>query len=331
MCTVTARACRRGGPSHWGHSAAPAGYTGAARSQRVRGGWLLARARGAGEVAAGIQHKTGLVRVDRGGLAARGRSPIESPVCYDHFHRQTTSSRSPFSARSTRRGQAVKCSLLAARPKRARVRLEGRFAPIDATEHPTAAMDVTKAVSAYIERIISTVTGMKVLLLDAETTPIISTSLTQSSLLAHEVYLTDRIDNATRDRMRHLKCIALLRPTTESIDAVVRELSAPKYASYVLFFTNALRKQDIERMAEADEHEVVKEVQVGRALARHEGLGCARACVCSGVHLMQCLLPFCRNTLPTTCPSTRRSSRSTTIPLPHDYGRHHLTSGTRQR
>lgn len=122
-------------------------------------------------------------------------------------------------------------------------------------------MDVTKAVSAYIERMIGSVSGMKVLLLDADTTPIISTSLTQSSLLAHEVYLTDRIDNAARDRMRHLKCIAFLRPTAESMEACERELRKPKYASYALFFTNVLKKNDIERLAEADEHEVVKEVQ----------------------------------------------------------------------
>jgi vacuolar protein sorting-associated protein 45 len=123
-------------------------------------------------------------------------------------------------------------------------------------------MDVTKAISAYIERIISSVSGMKVLLLDAETTPIISISLTQSSLLSHEVYLTDRIGNTNRDRMRHLKCIALLRPTTESIDALEQELKTPKYSNYTLFFTNALKKADIERLAEADEHDVVKEVQV---------------------------------------------------------------------
>lgn len=124
-----------------------------------------------------------------------------------------------------------------------------------------ANMDVTKAVSAYIERMIGSATGMKVLLLDAETTPIISTSLTQSSLLSHEVYLTDRLDNTARDRMRHLKCIAFLRPSVESIAAMEKELRMPKYSTYSLFFTNALKKSDIERLAEADEHDVVKEVQ----------------------------------------------------------------------
>ncbi|SOV09059.1 probable vacuolar protein sorting protein VpsB [Ustilago sp. UG-2017a] len=122
-------------------------------------------------------------------------------------------------------------------------------------------MDVTKAVSAYIQRMITEVTGIKVLLLDQHTTPIISTSFTQSSLLSHEVYLTDRVDNANRDRMRHLNCIALVRPTPQSISALTREFRQPKYKSYWLYFTNILQKQDIELLAEADEHEVVKEIQ----------------------------------------------------------------------
>ncbi|SNX83612.1 probable vacuolar protein sorting protein VpsB [Melanopsichium pennsylvanicum] len=122
-------------------------------------------------------------------------------------------------------------------------------------------MDVTKAVSAYIHRMITEVSGIKVLLLDQDTTPIISTSFTQSSLLSHEVYLTDRVDNASRDRMRHLNCIALLRPTPQSISALARELRQPRYKSYWLYFTNVLQKQDIELLAEADEYEVVKEIQ----------------------------------------------------------------------
>ncbi|GAC72370.1 beta-tubulin folding cofactor A [Moesziomyces antarcticus T-34] len=122
-------------------------------------------------------------------------------------------------------------------------------------------MDVTKAVSAYIQRMITEVAGVKVLLLDQNTTPIISTSFTQSSLLSHEVYLTDRVDNLNRDRMRHLNCIALLRPSPQSITALVHELRQPRYKSYWLYFTNALSKQDIELLAEADEHEVVKEIQ----------------------------------------------------------------------
>ncbi|CAD7069102.1 unnamed protein product [Tilletia caries] len=122
-------------------------------------------------------------------------------------------------------------------------------------------ISVVKAVSGYIERIVSEVPGIKVLILDSDTIPIISTSFTQSALLSHEVYLTDRIDNTSRDRMHHLKCCCFLRPSSSSIAALVDELRMPKYSSYHLYFTNVLKKTDIERLAEADEHEVVKEVQ----------------------------------------------------------------------
>ncbi|CAN6606641.1 vacuolar protein sorting-associated protein 45 [Trichomonascus vanleenenianus] len=103
--------------------------------------------------------------------------------------------------------------------------------------------------------------SIKVLLLDAETTAIVSMATTQSLLLKHDIYLIDRIDNPTREKMRHLRCIAFVRPTPESIQALVNELRAPKYASYELFFSNIVKKSHLERLAEADSHEVVTKVQ----------------------------------------------------------------------
>ncbi|CAO1615909.1 unnamed protein product [Parajaminaea phylloscopi] len=126
-------------------------------------------------------------------------------------------------------------------------------------------MDVLKSVSSYLSRLLSPTasggTGMKVLLVDSHTTPILSVAMTQSTLLQHEVYLTDRIDNTQRQRMRHLKCIAFLRPCEESVQALCQELAWPKYGSYWIYFTNVLSKSAIESIAEADEHEVVKELQ----------------------------------------------------------------------
>jgi hypothetical protein len=61
--------------------------------------------------------------------------------------------------------------------------------------------------------------------------------------------------------MRHIKCIAFLRPTPQSIQAVIEELKDPLYGDYYLYFTNALQKSAIERLAEGDTHEVVREVQ----------------------------------------------------------------------
>lgn len=102
---------------------------------------------------------------------------------------------------------------------------------------------------------------IKVLLLDKETTSIISMCTTQSLLLKHEVYLIDRIDNPNREKMRHLKCLVFVRPTPDSIQCLIEELRHPKYAEYHLFFSNIVKKSHLERLAESDDHEIVTKVQ----------------------------------------------------------------------
>ncbi|OXC69900.1 hypothetical protein AYX13_01667 [Cryptococcus neoformans] len=122
-------------------------------------------------------------------------------------------------------------------------------------------MDVTKAIQTYLFKMINQVPGMKVLLLDSHTTPIVSLVTTQSELLSHEVYLVDRIDNNSREALNHLSCIAFLSPSNSSVEAVKYELTKPRYGNYWLFFSNILSKSQIEEMASVDELEVVKEVQ----------------------------------------------------------------------
>ncbi|KAI8369636.1 Sec1-like protein [Radiomyces spectabilis] len=124
-------------------------------------------------------------------------------------------------------------------------------------------MDVIKAMQSYIDKMINDVVGMKALLLDIETTPIVSLVSTQSALLTKECYLIDRIDNRNREKMKHLKCICFLRPTRESIQYLVEELREPAYGDYYIYFSNVLRKADIELLAEVDEHEVVREEYFG--------------------------------------------------------------------
>ena len=65
-------------------------------------------------------------------------------------------------------------------------------------------------------------------------TPIVSLSATQSTLLSHQVYLTDKIDNKKRDRMAHMKCVCFLQPSEESFEALAAELREPKYGVYYL-------------------------------------------------------------------------------------------------
>lgn len=126
-------------------------------------------------------------------------------------------------------------------------------------------MDVSQAVAGYIAKMVTpsdtSSAKMKVLLLDRETVSIVSTAVTQSSLLNHEVYLIDRLDNASREKMRHLRCLCLVRPSAESIQLLIDELRDPKYGEYYLYFTNVAKKSSLERLAEADDHEVVKLVQ----------------------------------------------------------------------
>ncbi|KAF9765747.1 hypothetical protein IL306_001902 [Fusarium sp. DS 682] len=126
-------------------------------------------------------------------------------------------------------------------------------------------MDVAQAVSGYINKVVTTSdtssAKMKILLLDRETVSIVSTAVTQSSLLNHEVYLIDRLDNAAREKMRHLRCLSFVRPSPESIQLLIDELREPKYGEYHLYFTNVVKKSSLERLAEADDHEVVKLVQ----------------------------------------------------------------------
>ncbi|KAI1375750.1 Sec1-like protein [Hypoxylon crocopeplum] len=130
-------------------------------------------------------------------------------------------------------------------------------------------MDVVQAVSGYISKMVSagdSTSGtpsakMKILLLDKDTVPIVSTAITQSSLLNHEVYLTDRLDNPNREKMRHLRCLCFVRPSPDSIQFLIDELRDPKYGEYYLYFSNVVKKSSLERLAEADDHEVVKQVQ----------------------------------------------------------------------
>ncbi|XP_032991749.1 vacuolar protein sorting-associated protein 45 [Lacerta agilis] len=123
-------------------------------------------------------------------------------------------------------------------------------------------MNVVFAVKQYIAKMIEeSGTGMKVLLMDKETTSIVSMVYTQSEILQKEVYLFERIDSANRENMKHLKALCFLRPTKENVDYLIQELRRPKYSTYFIYFSNVISKSNVKSLAEADEQEVVAEVQ----------------------------------------------------------------------
>lgn len=95
-------------------------------------------------------------------------------------------------------------------------------------------LDVSLAIRSYIEKIIGEGSGMKILLVDRETAGIISSVVSQSYLLEHEVYLTDYLSNDSRERLGSLKCIVFVRATSTSIDLLAKELSEPRYSEYYI-------------------------------------------------------------------------------------------------
>ncbi|XP_044095084.1 vacuolar protein sorting-associated protein 45 isoform X3 [Lutra lutra] len=123
-------------------------------------------------------------------------------------------------------------------------------------------MNVVFAVKQYVSKMIEdSGPGMKVLLMDKETTGIVSMVYTQSEILQKEVYLFERIDSQNREVMKHLKAICFLRPTKENVGYLIQELRRPKYSIYFIYFSNVISKSDVKSLAEADEQEVVAEVQ----------------------------------------------------------------------
>jgi len=118
-----------------------------------------------------------------------------------------------------------------------------------------------QVVRDYVSRMCTDVKGMKVLVMDAETTGIVSMVYTQTQILQHEVFLIDAIERERTDKMPHLKAVYFLRPTAENIRRLQEEFKDPKYGEYHLFFSNITRDGQIQQLAEADEHEVVQQVQ----------------------------------------------------------------------
>lgn len=124
-------------------------------------------------------------------------------------------------------------------------------------------MSVVQAVKNYVSKMITeSEPGYKLMLMDKETTSFISVVLGMSEVMRQEVYMFERVDQAsTGENMSYLKCLVFIRPTRENIELLVRELQKPRYGAYYIYFSNVISKSDVKLLAEADEHEVVRDIQ----------------------------------------------------------------------
>ncbi|XP_059453320.1 vacuolar protein sorting-associated protein 45 homolog isoform X2 [Corylus avellana] len=124
-------------------------------------------------------------------------------------------------------------------------------------------MSLVTAVRDYINRMLQDISGMKVLILDSHTVSTISVAYSQSELLQKEVFLVELVDNISKSKesMSHLKAVFFLRPTSENIQRLRRQLASPRFGEYHLFFSNLLKDTQIHNLADSDEQEVVQQVQ----------------------------------------------------------------------
>ncbi|CAD7963568.1 unnamed protein product [Amoebophrya sp. A120] len=120
------------------------------------------------------------------------------------------------------------------------------------------------AMQRYIENMLDRVPGMKVLVLDQETTGIMSMVYSQSQILEKEVFLVEKIETESasgESAGRHLTAVFFIRPTDKNFMLLTKQLKLQRYKSYHLFFTNSVPHHRLEQLACCDEKELVQQVQ----------------------------------------------------------------------
>ncbi|BFU25742.1 sec1 family protein [Entamoeba histolytica] len=121
-------------------------------------------------------------------------------------------------------------------------------------------MNVIHALQEYLNFTFSETPGMKALIMDSDTIPVVSILFGMTEIIQKEVYLVQQLSDQTRDTLPHLNAICLLRPTKENMELLRKELNNPKYGKYYLFFTNFLDSTQISLLSQSDVHEVVQKV-----------------------------------------------------------------------
>lgn len=122
------------------------------------------------------------------------------------------------------------------------------------------------AIRHYLDRIIrpkdkdKEIKGMKALIMDRETKAIVSMVYTMHEILDKDIFHVGTIDKV-QEPMLHIKALVLVRPTLENLKALREELAAPKFGSYYLYFTNTVKADFLQHLAEADTQQVVQQVQ----------------------------------------------------------------------
>jgi hypothetical protein len=162
----------------------------------------------------------------------------------------------------------------------------------------------------YVLKALSSVSGMKALLMDSETAGMAALVLSQTDAIAREVFLTDRIDlrddgaadaaprmnargeleragaAASKESLHHLKAVVVIRPVLSSVQRLRSVMKSGRFKDYYVFFSNIAGDELLRALAEGDEHELVRQVVSAwlfRSTTRPAWFS-SHACVCVGSH-----------------------------------------------
>ncbi|ELP85626.1 vacuolar protein sorting-associated protein, putative [Entamoeba invadens IP1] len=121
-------------------------------------------------------------------------------------------------------------------------------------------MNTVVALQEYLTYTFDETPGMKALIVDSDTIPVVSVLFSMTEIIQKEVYLVQQLSDPTRDSLPHLNAVCLLRPSKENMELLKNELSAPKYGKYYLYFTNFIDTTQLTLLSHSDIHEVVQKV-----------------------------------------------------------------------
>lgn len=128
------------------------------------------------------------------------------------------------------------------------------------SKKPEFSLNLFKIVEDYFDRMLEEVSGMKCLVLDKETTVIISLICSQSQILKKNVYLIETIENPSKEKLLHLNAIYFVRPTEENITKLIAEIKERRFNEYNIFFSNAVSNLHLEKLAVEDDKNSIKKI-----------------------------------------------------------------------
>lgn len=136
-------------------------------------------------------------------------------------------------------------------------------------------INLTTIMREYIFKMLSSVDGLKILVIDQETTHFISTIYSMSEIVELGVTLIHQIDTFNENILNKLsnkkinskktsvnKVVFFLRPTEENIAYLIPVLKLESGCEYHVFFSNMIKQEYVQFLSQSDKHRMIKQIQI---------------------------------------------------------------------